>query len=48
MINCGKYTEEIDVFVRTKLKNKIDYLKVAYSGAYPFTFRGCNSPSIKV
>lgn len=20
----------------------------AYSGAYPFTFRGCNSPSIKV
>ena len=21
---------------------------VAYSGAYPFTFRGCNSPSIKV
>ena len=22
--------------------------EVAYSGAYPFTFRGCNSPSIKV
>ena len=22
--------------------------KIAYSGAYPFTFRGCNSPSIKV
>ncbi len=30
MINCGKYTEEIDVFVRTKLKNKIDYLKVTH------------------
>ena len=23
-------------------------LEGAYSGAYPFTFRGCNSPSIKV
>ena len=23
-------------------------LTSAYSGAYPFTFRGCNSPSIKV
>ena len=30
MVDCGKYTEEIDGFVRTELKNKIDYLIVTH------------------
>ena len=30
MIDCGKYTEEIDVYVRNSLKNKIDYLIVTH------------------
>lgn len=30
MVDCGKYTEEIDGFVRTELKNKIDFLIVTH------------------
>ena len=30
MVDCGKYTNEIDNFVKTKLKNKIDYLIVTH------------------
>jgi hypothetical protein len=30
MIDCGKYTKEIDVYVRNSLKNKIDYLIVTH------------------
>ena len=30
MVDCGKYTDEIDNFVKTKLKNKIDYLIVTH------------------
>ena len=30
MVDCGKYTKEIDCFVRTELKNKIDYLIVTH------------------
>ncbi|AAQ65990.1 conserved hypothetical protein [Porphyromonas gingivalis W83] len=30
MIDCGKYTEEIDEYVRNSLKNKIDYLIVTH------------------
>lgn len=30
MVDCGKYTEEIDNFVRTELTNKIDYLIVTH------------------
>lgn len=30
MVDCGKYTEEIDDFVRTELRNKIDYLIVTH------------------
>lgn len=30
MVDCGKYTEEIDCFVRNELTNKIDYLIVTH------------------
>lgn len=30
MVDCGKYTEEIDNFVRTELTNKVDYLIVTH------------------
>lgn len=30
MVDCGKYTNEIDIFVRNELKNKIDYLIVTH------------------
>lgn len=30
MVDCGKYTEEIDCFVRNQLKNRIDYLIVTH------------------
>lgn len=30
MVDCGKYTEEIDNFVRNELTNKIDYLIVTH------------------
>lgn len=30
MVDCGKYTEEIDGYVRSELKNKIDYLIVTH------------------
>lgn len=30
MVDCGKYTEEIDGFVRAELKNKIDYMIVTH------------------
>lgn len=30
MVDCGKYTKEIDNFVKTELKNRIDYLIVTH------------------
>lgn len=30
MVDCGKYTEEVDDFVKTELKNKINYLIVTH------------------
>lgn len=30
MVDCGKYTEEIDNFIRNDLENKIDYLIVTH------------------